>query len=85
MVDVLKFIETLVEDMEGSDWTIEMIVEGERVIDNDTNYLEVDNSLYEEQDNFYIKQWTGYCGDDYYGVIFYPIKNNKYLKINYSC
>jgi len=59
MGDVLKFIETLVEDMKGADWTIEKIVEGEKVIENDTNYLEVDNSLYEEQDNFYIKQWTG--------------------------
>lgn len=85
MVDILKFIETLLEDMEGADWTIDKIVFGQKVIEDDTNYLKVDNSLYEEQDNFYIRQCTGYCEDDYYGVIFYPINDNKYLKINYSC
>lgn len=85
MGDILNFIENLIQDMDDIGWTIEKIVEGEKVIEDDDNYLKVDGILYEEQDNIYIKQWTGYCEDDYYGVIFYPVQDNKYLKINYSC
>ncbi|MDU1095115.1 MAG: hypothetical protein E7A11_14460 [Clostridium sp.] len=86
MENTLKFIETLIEDMEGISWSIVKIVEGEKVVEDDTNYLKVEEgNIYEEQDNFYIKQWTGYCEDDYYGVIYYPIKDNKYLEIRYSC
>lgn len=85
MRDILNFLETLIEDMEECNWSIECIVEGVKITENNKEYLNVDNSLYEKQDTLYIKQWTGCCEDDYYGVIFYPITDNKYLKINYSC
>lgn len=85
MEAILEFIEKLVEEMEETEWTIEKIVTGEKEIINDVNFLKVNGLFYEESDGLYIKQWTGYCGDDYYGVIYYPIKDNKYLKINYRC
>ncbi|MBD5639473.1 MULTISPECIES: hypothetical protein [Clostridium] len=85
MVDIMKFMQKLIEDMNDIGWMIEKIVDGKKVVKNDDNYLEIDGELYDEQDDFYIKQWTDSCGDGYYGVIFYPLENNKYLKINYSC
>ena len=85
MKDILNFIETLVNDMEDTEWTIEKIVEGKKITKDEGNYLEVDNEFFEEQNNYYIKQWVGYCEDDFSGIIFYPIKDNKYLKINYIC
>lgn len=85
MVDIIKFMEKLIEDMHDIEWVIETIVEGKKVVKNEDNCLEVDGELYEEQDDFYIKQWTDSSGDGYYGVIFYPLENNKYLKINYYC
>jgi len=33
----------------------------------------------------YVDQYTGYECDDYYGWIYFPIKNGKWLKCHYAC
>lgn len=35
-------------------------------------------------DHEYVNQKTGCCGDDYYGEIYYPIGNGKYLEVSFS-
>lgn len=33
----------------------------------------------------WVRQWTGYFGDDYTGFIYARLKDNRWLKIPYSC
>jgi len=33
----------------------------------------------------HVEQWTGYVCDDYQGNIYIKLRENKYLKIRYSC
>lgn len=35
-------------------------------------------------DHIYVDQHVGYCGDDYYGHIYYPFEG-KYIKVGYNC
>ena len=35
--------------------------------------------------HYYVWQTTGYMGDDYSGWVLYPLKDRRYLKMNYSC
>lgn len=37
-----------------------------------------------QQENYFIWQRSQY-EDNFYGCIYYPLKDNKYLKIEYSC
>lgn len=36
-------------------------------------------------DHYYVWQSVGYCEDDYYGYMLFPLKNGKYYKVSYSC
>lgn len=35
--------------------------------------------------HIYVDQSCGYCGDDYYGEVYIPLPNNKYLQFSYQC
>jgi hypothetical protein len=35
-------------------------------------------------DHIYVDQTVGYCEDDYYGYMYFPIQD-KYLKVFYRC
>lgn len=47
-------------------------------------YLYDDSERAYQQDNYFLWQKTQY-EDDYYGCIYYPLEDKKYLKIDYSC
>ena len=47
-------------------------------------YLITNKYLAYEQNNYFIWQVTQF-EDSYYGEIYYPLKNDKYLKISFSC
>ena len=46
-------------------------------------YLFDGNDIAYQQDNYFIWQRAQY--DNFYGYIYYPLEDNKYLKIEYSC
>ena len=85
----IKFLESLIEDMSDMDWTISEIVEIEKFNRDDKEYCKIKgdrfSETYEKQNDEYIVQWTGYCEDDFHGIILKPLKDDKYLKISYSC
>lgn len=35
-------------------------------------------------DHEYVSQKTGTCCDDYYGEVYYPLSNGKYLEVSYT-
>ena len=51
---------------------------------NKKYYLYDGNDIAYQQNNYFIWQHTQY-EDNYYGCIYYPLEDNKYLKIEYSC
>lgn len=87
MKETIDFIQNLIEDMEDCGWTITSIVEVKEVSEEDKIFGIVDDEVgrYEKQDNEFIRQWTGYCEDDFHGYLLKPIEGNKYLKISYWC
>ena len=51
---------------------------------------EENSKLYMKQDDelighYWVWQTTGYLGDDFSGYLLIPLRNNKYLKVSYSC
>lgn len=88
MEEVINYMKQLISDMEPDQWSIVGIVDVEEFTDeNDLVWGKVDDDvgIYQKQDVDYIRQWTGYAGDDYSGFILKPLEGNKYLKISYSC
>ena len=87
--EVIKFLENLINDLDDIDWNISGIVEIEKINRDDKEYCKIKDDpfseTYEKQNDEYIVQWTGYCEDDFHGIILKPLKDDKYLKINYSC
>lgn len=85
MKNTVEFLENLIEDLKGVDWYIDSVIQGTELIKNDKKVLLIDDIEYEEQSGHYISQWKSDCENSYIGVIFYPITENKYLKISYCC
>lgn len=57
-----------------------------RIKDDDCKHLYMKtNSDVKYINHYYVWQTTGYLGDDYSGFVLYPLKNERYLKISYSC
>lgn len=84
---VEEFIVRLTTDMEDDIWSIVGVVEVEEYEENGQTYgkVEGDKFIYTKQDEVFIKQWTGYLGDDYSGYLLKPLNGTKYVKISYSC
>lgn len=86
MEQVVRFMEELLEDMDGTYWQIESVEEFEEVTESDTEYAKMpDGSTYEKQDNIYVYQTSGHLGDNYSGTIIKPITEKLALRIVYSC
>lgn len=71
-------------DMDYGTWLVD-VVELEKHYDENREeyYLYGERHLAYQQNNYFIWQVT--YEDNYYGCIYYPLENNKYLKIEYSC
>lgn len=94
--ELSKMVEELEKDIKQiikrhSDIDIEFayisnIVELEKQFDEKIKiyYLYDGNDKAYQQDNYFIWQHTQY-EDSFYGCIYYPLEDNKYLKIAYSC
>lgn len=55
---------------------------------NDTNrtlYIKTNCDEIKNIDHYYVYQSCGYLGDDYSGYLLFPLKNNKYFKVSYTC
>jgi hypothetical protein len=73
--DFIKDINDCIEDCEGGfDFKIVDLPCGDRQVEN-----------YEFIKHIYVDQSYGYCGDDYYGEIYIPLLDNKYLQFSFQC
>ncbi|WP_113675783.1 hypothetical protein [Vallitalea guaymasensis] len=36
-------------------------------------------------DHYYVYQTSGYCGDDYSGILLVPIDKESYLRVKFEC
>ena len=58
-----------------------------RIVGDDTRFLYMKTDCDEVRgiDHYYVWQTTGCCEDDYYGYLLFPLKDDTYFKISYSC
>lgn len=82
--DILK--ETLCDDF------IKDIYECVEECDGGYDFKIVDNPCGDFQEegwdfikHIYVDQSCGVCGDDYYGEVYIPLPENKYLQFSYQC
>lgn len=88
MKQVIEYMEKLVEDMKDMlHWGIEGIVEVQELTEGDKVFGVIvgDVTRYTKQDDEFIWQKVGYCGDDYSGFILKPLEGKKYLKVSFEC
>jgi hypothetical protein len=85
MDEVLKFISDLLEEMNDVSWSIKKIVDYKVIKEDEKEYAKVnDVGDFERQDDIFISQ-TQSGEDMFYGIIIYPINEQKALMINYAC
>lgn len=86
-LEVVHFIQKLIDFMDGNMWGIESIVEITVCEENGKTIakIEGDEHIYERQDDHFICQTCGYLGDDYSGFMLIPMDGVKYLKISFCC
>ncbi|MEX0049567.1 hypothetical protein AB2T85_02875 [Clostridium butyricum] len=90
MEGIIKFIENLIEDLRDTEsWTVSGIVEIRKFSKDGKEFCKIkgndESPTFEKQDDEYIVQWTGYCEDDFSGIILKPLDSTKYLEIDYTC
>ena len=72
--DFIKDINDCIEDCEGGfDFKIVDLPCGDRQVEN-----------YEFIKHIYVDQSCGICGDDYYGEVYIPLPEDKYLQFSYQ-
>lgn len=71
-------------DVEGADWFNAQLVSGLTI---KGRYLcEGESCIAEENDDYYVCQWTGYCEDDYCGYLYFKTDvPGQYVKVYYEC
>lgn len=89
MDEIIKFLEKLIDDLRDSSWTVSGIVEIRKFTRDGKNFCKIkgndESPTFEKQDDEYIVQWTGYCEDDFSGIILKPLDGTRYLEIDYTC
>lgn len=71
------YIEALIKLWENvQHWLIEWIVDSPKWEKQECEYF----FWYE-----YVDQSCWICGDDYYGDMYYPLNDGKFIKVNYTC
>lgn len=58
-----------------------------RIINSDDKklYLKTDCDDIRGVDHYYVWQTVGYLEDDFSGFLLFPLNNEKYFKVSYSC
>jgi hypothetical protein len=84
---IVHFCKKLAKRMEDGMWSIENVVRVVEVEKDGKVYgrIEDDGNWYRKQDDEFIIQWTGYCEDDFHGVLLIPVSGDIYIKVSYSC
>ena len=56
-------------------------------IKNDDNllYLKTECDEVKGINHYYVWQTTGYLGDDYSGIMLFPLNDGTYFKVSYNC
>ena len=62
------------------------IVQGEKVIKSNKEYIIANGRHHEKQLNgYYVFQTSGYCEDDYSGFMLFEVGDKEYLEIEFEC
>jgi hypothetical protein len=83
---IIHFFKKLAKRMEDDSWSVVDVVRVTEVEKDGKKYgrVEGDSYWYKKQDDEFIIQWTGYCEDDFYGILLIPILGDIFLKISYN-
>ena len=72
-------------DMDYGCWLVGVLELEKKYDEKRGEYYLCDGSeIAHQQNNYFLWQITRY-EDDYFGCIYYPLEDKKYLKIEYSC